>query len=226
MSGERTGEKSGVLAVCCTGFAVLQACCVSRSLYAVLPAAGATEKETGLSAVLFPALLCGALLWCIKNWLFGMEEECHRERMTALVMIGALTAVCAAAVLMGSVPAAAGNHEAAGGLVPQGGLAALSVRCDEKKRFVELKIGGDQKKCLIEIVNSVSGSVLQDGKLPRTTKEDAQNHGLGYANVEAIVKRYNGSIRMEERNDSFGIAILLFRKMAGAAREPASASER
>lgn len=87
-----------------------------------------------------------------------------------------------------------------------------AVKCDEKSRAVDLRIGGDRRKCLIEIANSVSGRVLEDGKLPKTTKQDAQNHGLGYANVKAVVEQYDGSVRMEEKNGSFLVVVLLFRK--------------
>lgn len=343
MSGRGMKSKYGIQAACCVCFAVLQACCVGRSLFAVLLAAGAAQQEAGLSAALFPALLCGGLLWCIKNWLFGIREEgCLRERTAVVVIVGALAAVCAATELFAELCACAAtvgvcrlffrlerteqqrrtvqeelileklkkeqqrelmkaneeirrlrhdmknSYQLLLGLLQQKkteeavrflqqedrqlseiptvvytdreavnallnvkyaacrrcgtafsvrvatGLAGIAdydmchllgnlldnaleaaAGCGEKDRFVDLKIGGDQKKCLIEIVNSVSGSVLQDGKLPRTTKKDARNHGLGYVNAEAIVDQYNGSIRMEERSGSFEVAVLLFRQNRG-----------
>lgn len=400
MSGKGMESTCKIQAVCCACFAAIQAVGISRSLYVVLLAAGADGTEAGLSAVLFPALLFGGLLWCVRNWLFGVREEsCRKERMMAVLVFGVLSAVCVAvggfaaaadnvAESFAADAAVAGNLASTGagvssgvavspgaaaspgavaspgvaassgalallielcaclasigicrlffslekaarqsrlaqeelarerlrkeqqeelaaaneeirrlrhdmknsyqlllGLLQQGNAeeamhflqqedrqltkvptvvytdreavnallnikhavgkrngVAFSVRvtaslagiadydmchllgnlldnaleaaakCDETSRAVDLRIGGDRRKCLIEIANSVSGRVLEDGKLPKTTKQDVQNHGLGYANVKAVVEQYNGSIRMEERNGSFLVVILLFRK--------------
>lgn len=360
MSGKRMERKYRIQAFCGACFAAVASFGVSRSLYAVLLAAGAAGVEAGLGAVLFPVLLFWALLWCVRNWMFGVREEnCRKERTAAIVAVGVLSAVCAAvsgtaggfaasvtipsagallialcaclaavivcrlffslekAVRQGRIAQeelvreqlkkeqqqelAAANEEIRRlrhdmknsyqlllGLLQQGnaeeamrflqqenrqltGIPAVvytdreavnallnikhaaskrngvafsvrvtaslagiadndmchllgnlldnaleaAVKCAKKSRMIDLKIGGDQGKCLIEIANSVSGRVLEDGKLPKTTKQDVQNHGLGYANVKAVVEQYDGSVRMEERNGSFLVVILLFRKKTG-----------
>lgn len=98
MSGKGMERTCKIQAACCACFAAIQAVCISRSLHVVLLSAGADGTEAGLSAVLFPALLFGALLWCIRSWLFGVREEsCRKERAAAVIVFGVLSAGSAAA---------------------------------------------------------------------------------------------------------------------------------
>lgn len=88
-----------------------------------------------------------------------------------------------------------------------------ACQCKEEERRVDFRLGGDRRKCLIEVSNSVAGAVLENGRLPVTTKEDACNHGLGYLSMADIVEKYNGSMKFSEKEGEFLAAVILFRKM-------------
>ncbi len=88
-----------------------------------------------------------------------------------------------------------------------------ACQCKEGERRVDFRLGGDRRKCLIEVSNSVAGAVLENGRLPVTTKEDACNHGLGYLSMADIVEKYNGSMKFSEKEGEFLAALILFRKI-------------
>lgn len=86
-------------------------------------------------------------------------------------------------------------------------------QCEAGTGRVDLRLGGDRRKCLIEVSNSIKGAVLKNGRLPATTKEDAEHHGLGYLSVADIVEKYNGSMKLSEKEGEFLAAMVLFREI-------------
>ncbi|MDE5698614.1 MAG: ATP-binding protein [Lachnospiraceae bacterium] len=68
---------------------------------------------------------------------------------------------------------------------------------------------------VLEVENTcVETHTANDGEihtLPRSTKPDAQNHGLGIANVRDTAAKYGGQLYIEQNGDRF-ITILTIAK--------------
>ena len=57
--------------------------------------------------------------------------------------------------------------------------------------------------------NTIKESVLQKNQRLKTTKEAPELHGMGHQIVESTVKKYNGLIDYFEKDDMFGVQIVL-----------------
>lgn len=57
--------------------------------------------------------------------------------------------------------------------------------------------------------NTVKESVLQNNQRLKSTKEAPELHGMGHQIVETTVKKYNGLIDYFEKDDMFGVQIVL-----------------
>lgn len=57
--------------------------------------------------------------------------------------------------------------------------------------------------------NTIKESVLQKNRRLKTTKEAPELHGMGHQIVESTVKKYNGLIDYFEKDDMFGVQIVL-----------------
>lgn len=57
--------------------------------------------------------------------------------------------------------------------------------------------------------NTIKESVLQKNQRLTTTKEASELHGMGHQIVETTVKKYNGLIDYFEKDDMFGVQIVL-----------------
>lgn len=79
---------------------------------------------------------------------------------------------------------------------------------EEKKLSVAIR---EEKGVLrIHIENSYSGILRQEGTKLLTTKKDSDLHGLGLGNVESIVRKYHGEMKIEKRDCLFSVQILLY----------------
>ncbi len=57
--------------------------------------------------------------------------------------------------------------------------------------------------------NTIKESVLQNNQRLKSTKEVPELHGMGHQIVETTVKKYNGLIDYYEKDDMFGVQIIL-----------------
>lgn len=81
-------------------------------------------------------------------------------------------------------------------------------QAEEKKLSVNIK---EEKGILkIYVENSYSGTLRQKGTKLLTTKKDSGLHGLGLGNVENIVRKYHGTMKIEKTDDLFSVWILLY----------------
>lgn len=83
------------------------------------------------------------------------------------------------------------------------------VRCEEGRRMIEVSIKSFGDKRLIEISNSVSGKVLEQNKLPKTTKADSELHGFGMKSICSIADKYRGSVHFVQEEDMFRCDVVL-----------------
>lgn len=61
----------------------------------------------------------------------------------------------------------------------------------------------------ITIRNRIAESVLQKNRLLQSTKRNRGMHGFGIASVRGIVRKYNGTLKMNEENGWFQVEIWL-----------------
>ena len=76
-------------------------------------------------------------------------------------------------------------------------------------RYINLSILYKPEYLIIQMENpTVRESDLKDGKV-RTTKPDAENHGFGLNNIQYLVDKHNGLIKIGTENNTFKISIAL-----------------
>lgn len=75
---------------------------------------------------------------------------------------------------------------------------------------IELSIRYDRKCLIIFCENQYTGERRYNGKHYETLKRDGHNHGLGLQNMERIVKKYDGEMRVHDENNLFGVDIMLY----------------
>ncbi len=94
-----------------------------------------------------------------------------------------------------------------------GNILDNAIEAAEKlksNRYIKLVIEYDKGAILIQIKNSYD-SILKfsSGKMV-TRKKEHTAHGIGLQNVEVIVNKYNGRVKITYSEDEFCVCILLF----------------
>ena len=81
------------------------------------------------------------------------------------------------------------------------------------ERYLRIKVTRNEHLLLVVIKNSKKelGEILS-GELPETTKENKKEHGFGLKNVQEIVKKYSGEMKVEQQNDTFAVRLLFPRE--------------
>ncbi len=81
-------------------------------------------------------------------------------------------------------------------------------KTDKKYLSIELKFA--KGTLYISIYNAYNGELHQEKRRIVSSKADVQNHGIGLANVERIVKKYDGMIKINRDEEIFGIDIIMY----------------
>lgn len=79
------------------------------------------------------------------------------------------------------------------------------------KRQIELTVRAAKGILAVEVKNPFEGE-LSNG-LPRTTKQDAQNHGYGLRSIQEIVKKYGGNMELRQENGQFCLFLFMHSPM-------------
>lgn len=82
----------------------------------------------------------------------------------------------------------------------------------EENRYINVKMKFDKNNLLLFVDNSYKGKLLKtrDNRL-KSTKSDAENHGVGLASVYRAVAKYHGSVVIEDSElGKFKIRIVLY----------------
>ena len=82
----------------------------------------------------------------------------------------------------------------------------------EENRYINVKMKFDKNNLLLIVDNSYKGKLLKtrDNRL-KSTKSDAENHGVGLASVYRAVAKYHGSVVIEDSEPGkFKIRIVLY----------------
>ena len=85
--------------------------------------------------------------------------------------------------------------------------ASFKVKNDKK---IDIKIKYKNSILFIYISNTFNSSIIYEGEKIRTTKEDKGNHGIGLVNIENILKKYNGTMKIYHTENKFNVDILMY----------------
>lgn len=80
----------------------------------------------------------------------------------------------------------------------------------QEKKYLEVKVNSGQQAFQIEVSNSISKQskeIRED--LPRTTKKDKKNHGIGLRNVKETVEKNHGTFQWKQEKSGFKTVVTL-----------------
>lgn len=81
--------------------------------------------------------------------------------------------------------------------------------CDAQLRYIALSLQYKPDYIVIRMENPTKKrSITHKGKI-RTTKADAQNHGFGLRNIEHLVQKHNGLMKIEQEKEVFSVHIAM-----------------
>lgn len=84
-------------------------------------------------------------------------------------------------------------------------------KLEESKRHIFFKLRSDKTAMFFQINNSFNGIMKKNYKNEIiTTKEDKESHGLGLKSIKEIVKKYEGKIDIEQRENQFEVKVFLY----------------
>ena len=89
---------------------------------------------------------------------------------------------------------------------------ALEGSCtiqDTAQRSVAVTVLQRHGAAFIQIENYFSGPLVLQNGLPRTTKEDENNHGYGLKSIQRITERYGGIMNISSEDGIFLLSILI-----------------
>jgi len=82
-----------------------------------------------------------------------------------------------------------------------------SEKLEQQSRCIDLKIYSEMDHLVIKVQNNIRvGSV---GASLSTTKKDIENHGYGIGNIEFVVNKYDGIMKIDILEDKFSLKIAL-----------------
>lgn len=82
----------------------------------------------------------------------------------------------------------------------------------EGKKYIKIKIKYDKNNLLVYVTNNYKGTLVKtkDFKL-KSTKPDAENHGVGLASVNRAATKYHGTVMIEDSvPECFTVRVLLY----------------
>ena len=87
--------------------------------------------------------------------------------------------------------------------------ACEKLSVEERRIEMEARLG--KGLFVVSVRNSCLGAGSQplEGKMPKTTKEDEKNHGLGLKSIYEITKRYGGNMELKMEEKEFELFLFL-----------------
>lgn len=84
-------------------------------------------------------------------------------------------------------------------------------KLSEDERIIFYKLHSDKTALFFQINNAFDGTINRDVKNKIvTSKKDRENHGIGFKTINEIVKKYEGKIVTEQRENQFEVKIFLY----------------
>lgn len=96
-----------------------------------------------------------------------------------------------------------------------GNLLENAVEAAQKadgKKYIKLQMKYDKKNLLVSIANNYKGNLIKTkGKQLKSTKSDAENHGIGLQSVNRVVTKYQGNVFIDDSiPERFLIRVVLY----------------
>lgn len=88
-------------------------------------------------------------------------------------------------------------------------IEGVSKIKDKEKRLIHLAVAKQKGFLRIRVENYFEGTLVYKNGLPVTTKENKEIHGYGIKSIQSTVKKYNGSVTLQDQNGWFEIRILI-----------------
>ena len=88
-------------------------------------------------------------------------------------------------------------------------LEALK-KVDREQRILTIKIVFSQERLIGRITNTYCGEIHQKDDKILTSKKEKQKHGYGLSNVEKIIKKYNGYMKIDHANGEFRVDFIIY----------------
>lgn len=95
-----------------------------------------------------------------------------------------------------------------GNLLDNGIEAAVRT----EKKTLDLVLQGDESRLLIEVENAADHPLVLEDRRAQTDKEDRVRHGWGIRIIGQIAEKYGGTVRVENREGTVAVLVLLFRR--------------
>lgn len=89
--------------------------------------------------------------------------------------------------------------------------AAEALRKAEDK-YLSIKLVYTKGALYISIYNSFNGKIRRNNQMILSSKDDGGSHGIGLANVERIVNKYDGTMKIHCKEMIWGIDIIIYVK--------------
>ncbi len=87
---------------------------------------------------------------------------------------------------------------------------AILAADSSNRKWLSVFVHFDKGMLFINIQNSYNGTLNKRNEIYLTTKTDKTNHGIGLQNVKRVVKKYDGSIEISDKDNIFDIKIVLY----------------
>lgn len=89
---------------------------------------------------------------------------------------------------------------------------AVEALRKNQKKFLSIEIKYIKNILYISVYNSFNGVINKRGNRLLSLKEDKDSHGIGLSNVESIVNKYNGEMKIDSKDDIYKADIILYIK--------------
>lgn len=86
---------------------------------------------------------------------------------------------------------------------------AIEAERKEEQKEIRLAVESDGSSIRVTVQNKIHDSILVNGQIPKTSKSDKQNHGLGIQSVIDTVDQNNGAIEFYEQDGWFVADVLM-----------------
>lgn len=88
--------------------------------------------------------------------------------------------------------------------------ALNAVRKLEENRYINITMKYTKGRLILKMSNSFDGIVLKKDDILYTLNEDKTNHGLGLESVKSVLKKHDGIIEFEYKDQEFNVGILMY----------------
>lgn len=87
---------------------------------------------------------------------------------------------------------------------------AMEALGKAEKKYLSIELKFSKGALYISIYNSYNGYLCKKNRRILSSKEDIDSHGIGLANVERIVKKYNGVMKINHEGEMFEVDIIIY----------------